>query len=304
MMGAQAGILHGERRWSALASIYLAAGVPRLVIGTIAILWQPTEFAALLGVAVAAYAPVLVGWLALRRPREPGEHSADHSDRALWVETFHNSITLFAFFALSNVDILVARNVLDPHRAGLYAAGLILVKAVLFLPQFVVVLAFPSMSDSGAARKALFRSLGVVVLLGGLASAGTAVLSGLAVVFVGGDDYSAIQDQLWVFALLGTMLSMLQLLIYNVLARQARRAVPLVFVALLAVVVCGPLADTVNGLVLVVLTIDFVLLVVLLALTVLGRNRTPGPPADSVRGFVPAAAGADGDVERDGELGG
>lgn len=280
MMGAQAGILQGERRWTALASIYLAAGVPRLLIGTIAILWQPSEFAALLGVAVAAYAPVVVGWLALRHPREPGENSADHSERALWVETFRNSITLFAFFALSNVDILVARNVLDAHQAGLYAAGLILVKAVLFLPQFVVVLAFPSMSDSGAARKALFRSLAVVILLGGLASAGTAVLSGLAVVFVGGEDYSAIQDQLWVFALLGTMLSMLQLLIYSVLARQARRAVPLVFVALVAVVVCGPLADTVNGLVLLVITIDFVLLAVLLAVTVLSHRPEAHAPAE------------------------
>ncbi len=64
---------------------------------------------------------------------------------ALWSETFHNSNALLAFFALSNVDILVARNVLGEHQAGLYAGGLILVKAVLFLPQFVVVLAFPSM---------------------------------------------------------------------------------------------------------------------------------------------------------------
>ena len=40
------------------------------------------------------------------------------------------------------------------HQAGLYAGGLILTKAVLFLPQFVVVVAFPSMStarsDAGA----------------------------------------------------------------------------------------------------------------------------------------------------------
>ena len=70
LMGAQAGILQGERRWSALSLIYVAAGVPRLVIGTVLIVWWPTEFAALLGVTVAAYAPVLVGWLALRHPRD------------------------------------------------------------------------------------------------------------------------------------------------------------------------------------------------------------------------------------------
>lgn len=296
MMGAQAGILQGERRWLPLAMIYLAVGVPRLLIGTASILWNPTEFAALLGVAVAAYAPVLVGWLALRHPREPGEHTVEHTGRALWVETFHNSITLFAFFALSNVDILVARNVLDDHDAGLYAAGLILVKAVLFLPQFVVVLAFPSMSDSGASRTTLYRSLAVVVALGALASAGAQVLSGLAVVFVGGQDYSAIQQQLWGFALLGTALSMLQLLIYSVLARQARRAVLLVWVALLAVVLCGPLADTVNELLLLVIAVDVVLLVVLLAVTVLsGRPVRPSEPEASggARGTVHVAAGGD-----------
>ena len=42
--------------------------------------------------------------------------------------------------------MIVARNVLTDHDAGLYAGGLILTKAVLFLPQFVVVIAFPSMS--------------------------------------------------------------------------------------------------------------------------------------------------------------
>jgi O-antigen/teichoic acid export membrane protein len=296
MMGAQGGILQGERRWLPLAMIYVGAGVPRLVIGTAMIVWRPTEFAALLGVAVAAYVPVVVGWLALRHPREPGEDSEDHSVRALWHETFHNSNTLFAFFALSNVDILVARNVLNAHQAGLYAGGLILVKAVLFLPQFVVVLAFPSMSNASAARSTLFRSLGVVVLLGSVAAAGAAVLSGLAVIFVGGHQYSSIQDRLWVFALLGTVLSMLQLLIYSVLARQARRAVLLVWAALLALVALGQLADSVNELMLLVLAVDTVLLLALLVVAVRHTRRaerTTAPTSGSVRSGVPAAPGPD-----------
>jgi O-antigen/teichoic acid export membrane protein len=302
MMGAQAGILQGERRWRSLSMIYIGAGVPRLLIGTAMIVWRPTEFNALLGVTLAAYVPVVVGWLALRHPREPGERSQEHSVRALWHETFHNSNTLLAFFALSNVDILVARNVLEERQAGLYAGGLILVKAVLFLPQFVVVLAFPSMSNAAAARATLFKSLAVVMVLGALTSAGTAVLSWLAVVFVGGDQYSSIQDELWVFACLGTVLSMLQLLIYSVLARQARRAVLLVYAALVAVVGMGQLADSVTGLMLTVLGIDLVLLVALLGVALLHNPRMPGPTEASVGGGVPAAAGADGHVEGHGQL--
>jgi O-antigen/teichoic acid export membrane protein len=301
LMGAQAGILQGERRWFSLSMIYLSAGLPRLLIGTAMILWRPTEFNALLGVTLATYVPVVVGWLALRHPREPGAHSEEHSVRALWHETFHNSNTLLAFFALSNVDILVARNVLEERQAGLYAGGLILVKAVLFLPQFVVVLAFPSMSNASAARATLFKSLSVVLLLGALTSAGAALLSGLAVVFVGGDQYSSIQDQLWVFACLGTVLSMLQLLIYSVLARQARRAVLLVYLALLAVVLLGRLADSVSGLMLLVLGVDLVLLMALLAVALLHNPRMPAAQT-SVGGGVPAGTGADGHVERDGQL--
>jgi O-antigen/teichoic acid export membrane protein len=307
MMGAQAGILQGERRWRPLAMIYLAVGIPRLVVGTAMIVWRPTEFAALLGVVLASYAPVIVGWLALRHAREPGEHSTDHSVRSLWHETFHNSNTLLAFFALSNVDILVARNVLEARDAGLYAGGLILVKAVLFLPQFVVVLAFPSMSDASAARATLFKSIVVVTVLGAAAALGTAVLSGLAVVFVGGHEYSTIQNELWVFALLGTVLSTLQLLIYSVLARQARRAVVLVWAALLAVVAVGQLAESVNGLLAVVLGIDAVLLLALLAVAVLHHPRAAGATSsgrseDSVGGSVPAVPRADGHVQGDGEL--
>ncbi len=307
LMGAQAGILQGERRWVPLAMIYVAIGVPRLVIGTALILWQPTEFFALLGVALAAYVPVLVGWRALRHPREPGEHSTDHSTRALWTETFHNSNTLLAFFALSNVDILVARNVLDAHEAGLYAGGLILVKAVLFLPQFVVVLAFPSMADATVAQATLFKSLIVIVLLGVVTAAGAALLSELAVVFVGGHEYASLQDELWLFALLGTVLSMLQLLIYSVLARQARRAVLLVWGALVAVVALGQLADSVNGLMFLVLTVDFVLLLALLAVALLHSRGAAADAASEARGSVgggvPAAPGADRDVEGHGQLG-
>ena len=35
IMGGQAGILQGERRWQALGLLYLGVGIPRLVIGTV-----------------------------------------------------------------------------------------------------------------------------------------------------------------------------------------------------------------------------------------------------------------------------
>jgi O-antigen/teichoic acid export membrane protein len=280
MMGGQAGVLQGERRWWPLAVMYLASGVPRLVIGTALILWQPNETAAMLGVALGAVPPVLLGWWALRRKRVPGVTSEEHGFRLVAREAVHNGQALFAFFALSNADVIVARNVLPEHDAGLYAGGLILTKAVLFLPQFVIIVAFPSMSTTAERRSALTRSLLLVGVLGVGATIGALALKDLALVFVGGDEYREIASTLWVFAILGTALSMLQLLVYSVLARQGRRSVYLVWAAFLAVVVVGYFLSSLHALITLVVTTDLVLFGMLLAVS-LYTLRKDAEPADA-----------------------
>jgi O-antigen/teichoic acid export membrane protein len=267
IMGGQAGILQGERRWGALSVLYVLSGVPRLVIGTALIAWHPSELTALVGTGIGACFPIVAGWWFLRRARDPGVQSEEHGFRRVIRESFHNSQVLLAFFALSNADIVVARNVLDSHDAGLYAGGLILTKAVLFLPQFVVVIAFPSMSTIGERRRALTASLAVVAVLGGLTTAGAALLPKLALVFVGGDRYEEIAGHLWIFAILGTILSMLQLLVYSVLARQGQRSVYLVWAAFVVMIGLGLTADSLRGLLTIVITTDAILLAALLAIS-------------------------------------
>lgn len=274
VMGGQAGILQGERRWLSLALVYVANGLPRLIVGVALIAWNPTELNAMLGVVIGQFAPAVVGWLALRQVRRPGERSDRHAARPMAREALHNSQALFAFFALSNADVIVARNVLDSHDAGLYAGGLILTKAVLFLPQFVVILAFPAMASASERRRALTRSLSLVGLIGIVAIVGSVVLSGFAMVFVGGGDYSEIQSRLWLFAILGTALSMLQLLVYSVLARQGQRSIYLVWAALAVLIGVGMTVSSLEGLLAVVVATDAVLLVVLFALS-LYLIRTP-----------------------------
>ena len=102
------------------------------------------------------------------------------------------------------------------------------------------------------------------------------MLSGLAMVFVGGAEFAEVEDLLWVFAVLGTLLAMLQLQVYAVLARQGRRTVVLVWAALVAVVVLGLRTDSVLGLVLVVVGVD----AVLLALLTIVSLRLARRPAD------------------------
>ncbi len=267
VMGGQAGILQGERRWRALASVYLAMGLARVVLGTVCIVVAPSETSAMVGVSLGLFAPALVGWWALRRPRLPGVDSHEHEVRQVARETVVGSVALLAFFVLSNIDIVVARNVLDDRSAGLYAGGLILTKAVLFLPQFVVIVAFPSMSTAAQRRSALVRSLMLVSVLGTLCTVGVWWLSDLAMIFVGGREYVDIESRLWLFAVLGTLLAMLQLLVYSALARRGTRSAYLLWAAVVAVAVGGPAVGSLGGLLGLVVAVDGILFTVLLGLS-------------------------------------
>lgn len=284
LAGGQAGILQGERRWNALAVSYLASGIPRLVIGTALIVWRPSATTAIVGVAIGLVFPVLVGWWVLRHRRTPDTVAAEHSGRSLLRESGRNAQVLLAYFALSSVDIIIARQVLSDHDAGLYAAGLIMAKVMLFLPQFVVIVAFPDMATPESRQRALVRSLLFVLVLGIAATLSAKVLSGLAMVFVGGPDYGEVEGLLWVFAVLGTVLALLQLQVYAVLARQGRRAVFLVWAALAALVVLGLGADSLEQLLIRVVVIDTVLLVVLTFLSLrLARQPLAAPTAPAAQ---------------------
>ena len=236
-MGAQAGVLQGERRWALLAMVYLAQGLGRLLFGLALIIFWPTEFAAMTGVALGCWLPVLIGALALSRPRTDVPHSEGHPGLDLIREVGHSSQALLAFFALSNADILVARATMSNSQAGLYAAGLIMAKAILFLPQF-------------------------------------------ALLFVGGKDFEPVKDDLYLFAIVGTLLSMVQLLVYSALARRQGRAVIMIWTALVVLVVSALAVNTQSALVLVVVAIDGALFLALLGVA-LSTSRPAAAAATS-----------------------
>ena len=275
VMGGQAGVLQGERRWLSLSLMYLSVGVPRVLVGGVALAISPTETSAMVGVLAASWLPVLIGSWALRNRAHDAivsEHDRDVR-RDVRRETYASSVALLAFVALSNLDVVVARNVLDDHQAGLYAGGLIVTKAVLFLPQFAVVILFPSMSTAGESRAALMRGLAFLTGLGVACVAGTYLLSDLALVFIGGDDYVDVQDLLWLFATIGGLLSVLQLLVYAGLAKRGRWTKYIVTVGVIALVGVGAFSSTVTELAVTVAIVDAVVVVLLVALQVFRSKK-------------------------------
>jgi O-antigen/teichoic acid export membrane protein len=242
VMGGYAGIFQGERRWGPLAAVYLGVGLGRCGCGVLGILWRADAVGAMAGVAVGSCLPALLGWVFLRTSapaavddQPTGTPASRRTQGSVLVEVSHNAHALLAFFALSNTDVLIARVVLDEQQAGLYAGGLILAKAVLFLPQFVVVIAFPVMVG-GARRWMQAQALGLILLIGALATAGAWAFAPAAVLFVGGTAYDALESTIWAFAAVGTLLAMTQLIVYGSVARQHRGAVVVLWTGLAALV--------------------------------------------------------------------
>lgn len=275
LMGAYAGIFQGERRWFPLAAVYVSAGAGRLFLGGLGMVIWGTALGALLGVAVGNALPALVGWWFLRHPsrtagREPTPAPARETRRALLTEVAHDSHALLAFFALANADVVIARWTLSAHDAGLYAAGLIMTKAVLFLPQFVVVLAFPSMVRERR-RRMQTQALLLVLGIGVSATAVTWLFAPLAVIFVGGEAYSELEPSLWAFAALGALLAMIQLLVYGSMAHRQRAAVAVVWAGLVALLATAFVVGSVTGL---LVTVAVVHAGVLLTLVAMSRRPT------------------------------
>lgn len=270
LMGAQAGVAQGTSRWRRLSAVYAVSGLGRILGGGLGLVIAPSATGAMLGLALGAWLPVVAG-VGLLRPAGRGDVS---SRRPLVRETVASATVLLAYFALSNVDALIARGAFDAHMSGLYAAGLILTKSTLFLPQFVSVVFFPSLARDPSHRTRL-AAAGLVGVLGVAVVGGTLVLPDLAMMLVGGGQYLEVRDQLWLFAVSGTFLAVVYVLVFDALARRETGVVTVLWSAAAVVFAVAWFGDIeIIGLVVTMACVAAVLSGLLLLLPLL-HIRTP-----------------------------
>ncbi|MEO7422612.1 MAG: lipopolysaccharide biosynthesis protein [Ornithinibacter sp.] len=274
--GVQLGLLQGRRRWLAFASVSVSSGVGRLMVGGAVLAVWPTPLGAMSGVAIGALVPLALGHVIIARDLSLVEGQPHGSSAGVVREVLHDSHTLLAFFALTQVDVFAARITLPPTESGLYAAGLILAKGVLFMPTFVTVMAFPVLARRGGHRHLHLLGLAIVASIGGFAVLGSLLFPNVTLTFVGGSQYARVQPDLWLFALLGTITAMVQLLVQTALARSHRSAVWWLWGALVVVLTALPLVSTGHELLLLVLAVDTALLLVLVAVTWADHYHVPG----------------------------
>jgi O-antigen/teichoic acid export membrane protein len=233
LMGSQLGVLQGGQNWTELAAVYTSTGIGRLVFGGIALLIHPSLTAAMLGLALGAAVPALLGGYLLRGSSGGTPEQVKEALR----ETIHGTHTLLAFFAIANADVLLARGLLDAKHSGIYAAGVIVAKACLFLPQFVIVVVFPSLATAPGDTQRLRRAIQAVSALGVCTVLGALILPNLVVTIVGGQDYAAVGPIAWLFALAGSSYAVLQLVVYAAIAQQEKRAALLIWIGLASLAV-------------------------------------------------------------------
>jgi O-antigen/teichoic acid export membrane protein len=315
LLFATQGLLQGQERFGALATVMVAGAAVKLAAGLALVAAGLGVSGAVAGVAAGGLLAALAG-LRLAAPGSPptqrgvdnpplppsrsatlpvgapppggvGEARPDPGTRRAagwWREVGTATTGLLGLFLLANVDVLLARHYLDRAAAGRYALGAVVAKIAFWAPQFVVTVIFPRLVGTTDPRRLLAGSALLITGFGGLLAVGLVVADALGLIVpVLGGGYAGLGPLLPLFAALGTALALVQLLLFEGIATRDRRMGRAVAVALVAEValVAGPFHGSVGQ-------VAGTALAVALALAAAGwwllRRRLGRPPAP-----VPAA---------------
>ncbi|EOM76344.1 xylose transporter [Rhodococcus rhodnii LMG 5362] len=225
LLAGEQGLLQGAGRFGSLGAVLAAAGVGKVVPAVVALALGAGPGVAL-AVSTTGTLAVALGARVLR----PGS-DATHESPIGVVAVLRASQVQLALIALTSLDLLSARIVLDAGDAGLYALGAVAAKAAFWLPQAVGVVLYPRMADparsAGAVRTALvvLAATGTVVVLAALAA------SPLVPLLVG-EEYEPVQSVLWLFAAQGACLAVVQGGLLATIARERTRIALLAWLAL------------------------------------------------------------------------
>lgn len=227
--GVQLGLLQGAERFRALAGLYVVAAVGKVGGGIVGITVGRSVSATVLGTAAGAALSALVGHAMVRRSLSGSPHPA----RGRLPELLLATHSLLVLFVVTNLDVLLARHYLSAPEAGRYAVGAVVAKGAFWLPGFVAVVALPGLSDELRRRRTAVRAVTAVAACGIVVTAACAILGDVAVSVVGGAAYASLAPRVWLFAAVGSLFALAQLLLYSRLAARDRRALFGVWTALL-----------------------------------------------------------------------
>lgn len=234
------GILQGLERFVALGVVVLFIAVSRIAFGVPWALAEGGAGGALLGQALGnALALAAVAWFARERLLRGGTGAATAGimrrpdQRALAA-----SGAFMGFALLSNLDIVLAKLLLDGREAGQYAVLATVGKIIVFLPGSIALVMVPSAArarhTTGSAATVL-RTAGALVLATSLLFAIPAALEPHMVIeTMFGERYLGVSDGVLPCVIAGAGLALLNLLVVYTVAIQDRRWIALLLAAVVA----------------------------------------------------------------------
>jgi hypothetical protein len=225
LLGGQLGLAQGAERLHSLAVLFVVAALGKVGGGVVGAVVGGTVTATMVGTAVGAGLAAATGGLVLRRtlPTPRTARAFGRLPAGVLGETAVATYSLGGLFALTNVDVVLARHELPPREAGLYAVGAVIAKAAFWLPSVVPVIAMAGLSDPVRRRATAGRALLAVAVAGTGITALTAAAGSLFVRAIGGSEYVGLADRAWLFAATGSLFALAQLLLYSRLATEDRR---------------------------------------------------------------------------------
>ncbi|MEH3156693.1 MAG: polysaccharide biosynthesis protein [Gordonia paraffinivorans] len=266
------GILQGHQHFRALAWVIGLVGVARTMPPLVALALGGQAASALAATMVGAIAAVGLVATQVRSLVVDGDDGglARLSARSV----MHASQVQLVLVTATSVDLLLSRVVLSENDSGVYALGTVAAKVAYWLPQAVGLVVFPRLADAQRSASALRGAVLVLLGLSALTSVGAAI-GGPLVPIVIGDDYRPVAGLLWLFAIGGGAMAVLQVALLAAIARSRTRVAAIPWAVLVVeVVVILTVAHSVVGLA----TIAAVCAVVSAAAATVATMRLPVRP--------------------------
>ncbi|WP_107653290.1 polysaccharide biosynthesis protein [Nocardia suismassiliense] len=209
LLSGEQGVLQGGRRFRALGVVLGAAGILRVAPALVLLAVGGGAALALCAAAVGVAAAAAFARFVAGSPTPRSRAGTDEDDAVGVLPVLRAAQVQAALMALSSTDLIVVRMVLDEADASRYALGTIAAKIAFWLPQAVGVVLYPRMAQPTHSAQAIRSALAVLSGIGIVAVLGAALAAPLAPLLAG-QDYAPIQGLLWLFALHGAILAVLQ----------------------------------------------------------------------------------------------
>jgi O-antigen/teichoic acid export membrane protein len=192
----QRGLLQAARAYREVGLSVFAEAIGRLVLAVLLVAVGLDVTGAYLGTLTSiAVTAAALAWLLHRRLGAPDRDARPHPLRALARDAALPIAALTLVAALQNVDVIMAKHVLDNTVAGVYAASTVAAKAVVWIAVGLGMWVLPEATRRAAAgrdpREVLLRGLAVIAVLAACALAIFAAVPELLLRTAFGADYES-----------------------------------------------------------------------------------------------------------------